>query len=159
LLANDIDTNGDSLTVAGVNSPSAAGGTVGLTNNWIYYAPPAGWTSGDTFTYTVSDGHCETDTGTVVVQVMADNPQPGKFGIGTPAGNAVQLSFTGIADNRYEIDYTDSLVNPVWQVLTTQPTDQFGVCEFSDTSLTNKVARYYRVVPLPATPVESGATH
>jgi hypothetical protein len=46
LLANDTVAQWDSLTVIGVSPNSAAGGTVGLTNNWIYYAPSSGITNG-----------------------------------------------------------------------------------------------------------------
>jgi len=148
LLANDVDTNGDRLTIMSVNPNSTAGGSVGLANNWVYYAPPAGWTNSDSFTYMVSDGLCETAEGTVLVQVTANNPQPAQFGIGTQPSGPVQLSFTGIPGNQYQIQYADSLVNPNWQVLATQAADSYGVCQFTDLSPTNTTARYYRAVPV-----------
>jgi hypothetical protein len=147
LLANDVDTNGDTLTIIGVSSNSAAGGSVGLANNWVYYAPPAGWTDSDSFTYTVSDGLCGTDVGTVLVQVTANNPQPAHFAI-AQANGPMQLSFTGIPGYQYQIQYADNMINPNWQVLTTQPADAFGVCQFADWSPTNTTARYYRAVPV-----------
>jgi hypothetical protein len=148
LLANDVDTNGDNLTIIGVCSNSTAGGSVGLTNNWVYYAPPAGWTNSDLFTYTVSDGLCGTDVGTVLVQVAADSPQPAHFAIGTQTNGPVQLSFTGVPGSQYQLQYADSLVNPNWQVLTTQAADDFGICQFTDSSPINSVSRYYRAVPV-----------
>jgi hypothetical protein len=144
LLANDIDTNGDSLTIIDVSSNSAAGGTVGLTNNWVFYTPPEGWTNGDSFTYTVSDGHCGTAVGTVTVQVVPDNPQPSDFAICNQGNNSLQLTFMGIPGNTYQIQYADCLLNPNWQVLTTQTADEFGLCQFVDSSLTNTSTRYYR---------------
>jgi len=149
LLANDVDTNGDSLTIIEVSSNTAAGGSVLLTNNWIYYAPPAGWTNSDLFTYLVSDGLCESDTGTVLVQVVADDPQPANFAIGTQANGPLQLSFTGIPGNQYQLLYSDSLANPNWQVLAIQSADDFGVCQFTDPSPTNPVARFYRASVSP----------
>jgi len=148
LLANDVDTNGDSLTIIGVNPNSTAGGLVFLANNWIYYAPPSGWTNSDSFTYTVSDGLCETAEGTVWVQVTSDNPQPAHFAIGTQGTGPVQLSFTGIPGSQYQLQYADSLVNPNWQVLATQAADSYGVCQFTDSSPTNTTARYYRAIPV-----------
>jgi hypothetical protein len=146
LLANDTVAEWDALTVIGVSPVSAAGGTVGLTNNWVYYAPPGGSTNNDTFTYMVSDGHCGTGVGTVTVQIKADNPQPLTFAIANPGNGSVQLAFDGIPGFAYRIEYTDSLSSPNWQTLTTQTADGFGVCQFVDGSLTNVPTRYYRAV-------------
>jgi subtilase family serine protease len=146
LLANDTDPDGDSLTIIGVSPNSAAGGTVGLTNNWVYYAPPGGSANGDTFTYIVSDGHCGTDVGTVTVQIKADNPQPLTFAIANPGDGFIRLTFDGIPGYTYWIEYTDDLSNPDWQTLNTETADGFGVCQFVDGSLTNAPARFYRAV-------------
>ena len=146
LLANDTDADGNYLTVIGVSPSSAAGGTVGLTNNWVYYAPPGGSTNGDNFTYIVSDGHCGTDIGTVTVQTKADNPQPLTFAIANPGDGSSQLTFDGIPGYTYRIEYADDLSNPDWQTITTQTADGFGVCQFVDGSLTNTPSRFYRAV-------------
>jgi len=146
LLANDTASDGNHLILIGVNPSSASGGSVGLTNNWIYYAPPANPTNSDTITYLVSDGHCGTGVGTVTVLVKADNPQPLTFAIVNPGGGFTQLSFDGIPGYAYRIEYADDLANPNWQTLTTQTADGFGVCQFADGSLTNTPARYYRAV-------------
>jgi hypothetical protein len=144
LLANDTDPDVDSLSIIGVSPSSAAGGVVGLTNNWIYYAPPGGSTNGDTFTYTVSDGHCGTDVGTVTVQIKADNPQPLTFAIANPGDGSIRLTFDGMPGYTYQIEYTDNLSNPIWQTLTTQTADGFGGCQFVDGPLTNAPVRFYR---------------
>jgi hypothetical protein len=148
LLANDTDPDEDSLTIIGVSPNSAAGGTMGLTNNWVYYSPPGGPANGDTFTYTVSDGHCGTDVGTVTVQIKADNPKPLAFTIANPDDGSMELTFDGMPGYTYRIEYTEDLLNPVWQTLTTQTADGFGVCQFVDGSVTNAPARYYRAVGL-----------
>jgi hypothetical protein len=149
LLANDTDTNGDSLTIIDVSSNSVVGGMVSLTNNWVYYTPPSGWTNSDVFTYTLSDGHCGTDAGTVSVQVTADNPQPTCFAIGATGNGQLQLTFSGIPGSQYQIQYADSLDNPDWQVLTTLTADGFGQCQFADLSLTDTTTRYYRAMYAP----------
>jgi uncharacterized repeat protein (TIGR01451 family) len=69
LLANDSDPNGDSLTVTAVTSPSTRGGTVALSGTSITYTPPAGFVGGDSFNYTISDGHGGSATGLVCVVV------------------------------------------------------------------------------------------
>ena len=146
LLANDTVAEWDSLTIIGVSPNSAAGGTVGLSNNWVFYAPPGGATNGDTFTYTVSDGHCGSDVGTVTVQIKADNPRPLNFAIANPGESSVRLTFDGIPGYNYRLEYTDSLSNPNWQTLGTQTADSLGVCQLADGSLTNAPVRFYRAV-------------
>ena len=149
LLANDTDADGNDLTIIGVSPNSAGSGTVGLTNNWVYYTPPADSTNSstfDTFTYILSDGHCGTDIGAVTVQIRADNPQPVTFAIANPGDGSVRLTFDGIPDYAYRLEYTADLFNPNWQTLATQTADGFGVCQFEDRSLTNAPVRFYRAV-------------
>jgi hypothetical protein len=149
LLANDTDADGNTLSVIWASPNSAGGGTVGLTNNWVYYAPPAGSTNGsayDTFTYVVSDGHCGTDVGAVTVQVRPDNPQPATFAVVNPGDGSIQLTFDGIPGYAYRLEYAEDLSHPNWQTLATQTADGYGVCQFVDWSLTNAPMRFYRAV-------------
>jgi hypothetical protein len=146
LLANDTVAEFNSLTVLAVNPVSAAGGAVGLTNNWVYYAPPAGSTTADTFTYTVSDGHCGQAEGTVTVNIKAANPEPTTFGIAVPGDGSIQLSFDGMPGYNYRVLHSDTLFNPKWQSLGTQPANALGVCQFVDWSPTNAPAHFYRAV-------------
>jgi hypothetical protein len=72
LLANDIDADGDTLTLVGVDAISANGGTV--TDNGdstLTYDPPFPFVGTDSFGYTVSDGTGLTATGTVTVAVVS----------------------------------------------------------------------------------------
>jgi hypothetical protein len=146
LMANDTVAIYDELTVIAVSSNSAAGGNVSLNGPWIYYAPPAGGAASDTFTYTVSDGHCGTATGTVTVQVQPDNPQPLGFAISRMGDGSLQLTFDGIPGQIYHIDYADCLSPPDWQMLTNQTADGFGVVQITDRPVTNAPARFYRAV-------------
>jgi len=76
VLANDTDPEGDSLSVTGVSSLSAHGGSVVRNGTGtVTYTAPVGYSGSDTFTYTVSDGTA-TATGTVTVTVTATNPTP-----------------------------------------------------------------------------------
>jgi hypothetical protein len=152
LVTNDIAAIYDSLTMVGVSSNSAAGGTVTLNAPWIYYSPPAGGAVTDTFTYTVSDGHCGTAVGTVTVQLQPDNPQPVHFTIGRMGDGSLQLTFDGIPGQTYGIDYSDSLSPANWQILTNQTADGFGAIWATDWPLTNIPNRYYRAVGPNAVP-------
>jgi hypothetical protein len=146
LTTNDTVALYDSLTVIEVSSNSAAGGAVSLDGSWIYYAPPVGGATNDSFTYTVSDGHCGSALGTVTVQLQADNPQPSHFAIGRMGDGSLQLTFEGIPGDTYHLEYSDSLSPPNWQVLTNQTADDFGVLQFADWPVTNATGRFYRAV-------------
>jgi hypothetical protein len=74
ILGNDIDVDGDTLTVTDVND-ALKGGTVVLTDGVVTYAPKAGFTGTDSFTYTVSDGTA-TATATANITVTAINIAP-----------------------------------------------------------------------------------
>jgi Zn-dependent metalloprotease len=74
LVGNDSDVDGDALTVTGVSSP--AHGSAVLVGDSVTYAPDADFNGADSFTYTVSDGHGGTATGTVAVTVTAVNDAP-----------------------------------------------------------------------------------
>lgn len=64
---NDSDANGDSLTVTGVGS--ASHGSTSYTGTSVTYTPTSGYTGSDSFTYSISDGHGGTASGTVNVTV------------------------------------------------------------------------------------------
>ena len=76
ILANDDDPDGNDLTIVSVTS--AAHGTVTITGNGTGLAyRPAKWFHGtDQFTYTVDDGHGDTDHATVQVVVDKDVAGP-----------------------------------------------------------------------------------
>ena len=73
VLANDTDSDEDTLTITRYDQSSTKGGTISLVNGKLSYIPAAGFTGTDTFTYTVADGHGGTDEGTVTVTVGEAN--------------------------------------------------------------------------------------
>lgn len=75
VLANDSDPDGDTLAIATVGAP--ANGTATIAGTAITYAPRAGFTGTDTFTYTVRDPSGLTATARVTVTVTAP-PQPNR---------------------------------------------------------------------------------
>lgn len=72
-LANDVDPDGDALTIAGVTPPS--NGSASINGSDILYTPAPGFVGTDNFTYTITDGEF-TDTANVAVTVSAA-PQAG----------------------------------------------------------------------------------
>jgi hypothetical protein len=151
LSVSDLTANGtvamyDVLTLVAVSSNSAAGGSVSLNGPWIYYTPPESGAASDTFTYTVSDGHCGRAVGTVTVQLNTNSPQPLHFGIAKMGDGSLQLAFDGLPGGTYQIQFTESLSSPNWKPLTNQTADGFGVLQFTDWPATNAVGRFYRAV-------------
>ncbi|MEJ5992776.1 Ig-like domain-containing protein, partial [Ramlibacter sp. PS3R-8] len=74
LAGNDIDPDGDTLTVTAVGNP--VGGTVVIVGGNAVFTPDPNFTGAATFEYTVSDGNGGTDTATVTVNVTATNDAP-----------------------------------------------------------------------------------
>jgi VCBS repeat-containing protein len=77
VLANDVDAEGDPLTVTVVDDP--ANGTVALAADGSFgYTPHAGFSGSDTFTYQATDGTNVSNAATVTIEVeaAAENTRP-----------------------------------------------------------------------------------
>ncbi|TKT75043.1 DUF4082 domain-containing protein [Aquamicrobium sp. LC103] len=98
LIANDMDPDGDALTISAVGN--AVNGTVTLntqTGN-VIFTPNAGYIGPASFTYTLSDGRGGTDQATVSLNVQQGpegvslfNPTDGPTGPGSNDNNALEL--------------------------------------------------------------------
>jgi hypothetical protein len=75
VLANDSDSDGDTLTITGSTMPTH--GTASCTATQCQYTPANGFTGTDSFQYTISDGHGGVATATVTVTVSAIVPALG----------------------------------------------------------------------------------
>lgn len=73
LLANDVDVDGDALTV---DLGTPANGTVVFDGTGFLYTPDPNFSGTDSFTYTIDDGNGGQDTGEVTVTVAAVNDAP-----------------------------------------------------------------------------------
>ena len=147
LVANDTDADGDGLSVIGVSPFSNLGGNVSLRGNWVFYAPPAGNTNADSFSYTVSDGHCGgTTVGSVAVQTRIDTSPSGSFFVENAGNGSLRLTFVGLPNQTYRLQYTQDLANSNWQDLGSWTCDTYGSFELIDTPPANSPARYYRTV-------------
>jgi hypothetical protein len=150
LALNDVDLDGDSLTVVGVSN-SVQGGTVTLTSGQVTYTPHVGFTGSDRFLYVISDGHGGTALGTVTAAVDASVPVSLNI-ISGPAmvgGNFV-VSFAGIPGLTYTIEAASDLSGPWTKVanMTAPTTDQglgVGVFQFTE-PVNGNSTRFYRTV-------------
>jgi large repetitive protein len=75
VLKNDVDPNGDPLTVLSKTAPAHGTLTMDSTGQFTY-TPQANFVGTDSFNYTVSDGRGGTDTATVTITVTAVNNPP-----------------------------------------------------------------------------------
>jgi myo-inositol-hexaphosphate 3-phosphohydrolase len=69
VLANDIDPNGDAITISGIAQQPAHGSATINPDGTITYAPAASYLGDDSFSYTISDGQGSTDAAVVNVTV------------------------------------------------------------------------------------------
>ena len=74
VLANDIDADGDALSIG--SATQAGNGSVAVGSGQISYTPVAGFTGGDTFSYTIDDNNGGSDSATVMVSVSAGDLPP-----------------------------------------------------------------------------------
>ena len=74
VLANDTDAEQDTLTITDLNQ--GLNGTAAISGDSVTYTHDGSQTTGDSFTYTISDGNGGTDTGTLTVTVTNVNDPP-----------------------------------------------------------------------------------
>jgi VCBS repeat-containing protein len=72
LIANDVDADGDALSIMSVGN--AVNGTVALQDGQVTFTPMAGFSGPASYSYTVSDGKGGTSVATVQVDVSATPP-------------------------------------------------------------------------------------
>ncbi|WP_018388915.1 cadherin-like domain-containing protein [Ancylobacter sp. FA202] len=111
LLANDRDTDNDTLSIVSVQE--ATHGTVALVDGKVVFTPASGFTGAASFSYTVSDGKGGQDKATVTVAVRAQpNRAPvaaNDSGFSTKAGIAATLAAALLLANDTDAD-ADTLV-------------------------------------------------
>ena len=110
LLANDVDIDGDTLTVTAVGN--AIGGMVALANGQVTFTPSANFNGPASFSYTVSDGNGGSDTATVSLTVTAVNDAPvanDDAGTATEQGTSPGTAATGnVLANDTDVDTPDT---------------------------------------------------
>jgi hypothetical protein len=72
ILTGDLDADGDTLSVSGVDTTGLAGTLVQNTNGSLHFTPTAGFSGTTGYTYQVSDGNGGFDTGSVTFEVVPE---------------------------------------------------------------------------------------
>lgn len=145
LLANASDADGDPLNI-NLGPASANGGTVTVSGGWVFYAPAAGFTNADSFTYTITDGHGGSAVGTVTVAIEVDT-DPGQNLVVTDLGNgSFLIDGSGIPGRTYRLQSADTLSPADWQDVAggSVTADSTGRFEYTDSP--GAGPRYYRTV-------------
>ena len=147
LLANDSDADSDPLSIV-VTGSSANGGTITVSGNWVFYTPASGFTSADSFTYTLTDGHGGSVTGTVTVAIKVDNDPAQNLFITQLGDGRFSIQGGGIPGRTYRLQYSASLAPANWQDLAgaTVTPDATGWFTYTDTPPGGTTERYYRTV-------------
>src|SRR6266705_5864899 len=106
VLNNDSDVDGDTVMVTGVTQ--GAHGSVSITGGGtgVSYTPAANFFGNDTFTYTIGDGHGNSDTATVQVTVnnVNDPPVANNDSYVTSSNTTLNVSAPGVLSNDTDID-------------------------------------------------------
>jgi len=144
LLACGHDSDNDALALSSVASSSAAGGFVSSVGKWFHYAPPAGYTNADSFSFVIADAYGAQSSGAVSISIQSDtNQSQNQTSITTANGSSI-VRFQGVPCRAYTIQFTESLSTPSWQSLGSSTADALGQFQFTDTPATNSPLRYYR---------------
>jgi subtilisin-like proprotein convertase family protein len=144
---NFSDADGDPLIPQNISSTTAEGGTITVTEGWVFYTPPSGFVGADSFTYTLQDIFGLTATATVqTVPSVGSGDPSANLTIVNLGGGTYRIVFSGIPWQIYTIQYTESLEQPNWQSITNMTADSEGVFEYDDTLPQGTQSRYYRSV-------------
>jgi hypothetical protein len=84
--------------------------------------------------------------GAVTVRVTSDNSQFSNFRIENLGDGSFRLSFAGIPGRTYRVQYSDTVVNPIWHDLATNTADPLGQYEYVDRPPPEAASRFYRSV-------------
>ncbi len=105
VLANDLDIDGDALTVISNTSPAHGGVTVNA-NGSFSYTPDLNYHGPDSFDYTASDGAGGNDTATVIITVnpVNDAPEAADDIYSTDEDTTLTVAAPGVLSNDSDVD-------------------------------------------------------
>jgi hypothetical protein len=125
-----------------VSPTSASNAAVTMSGGWIFYAPLAGFTNADSFTFTVTDNYGGSATATVTVAIQVDNGQSQNLVITALGNNQFLISGSGIPGYTYRLQCSDTSGPFAWQDLVSKTADSTGKFQYTDTTASE--TRYYR---------------
>jgi len=152
------DPDGDQIAFVSIQNPSAQNGSVSNGVAWLYYQPPLNFIGSDSFNFMVRDSEGDSATGTILAQITAvpapaNAPTLNLIGLTfVPSTTAATLTFGGLPDSTYEVQYTDSMIPPIiWANLGSANVTN-GVFQIVDPTAGSVSQRYYRTLYLSSTP-------
>ena len=140
VLANDSDPDGEPLTIQSVGQP-ANGGVANNGDGTLTYAPAAGFSGTDRFTYTIADPGGLTDTADVTVTVNPKCPP-------TPTGSFAD-DFEPAAEAGWQMVTAENVLgpaSPTWAVVSDSQAHSPSRSFFSDAT-TIEVKDDYLIAP------------
>jgi hypothetical protein len=144
LLNNDLDPDGDAVSIVQVDSASANGGVVARTADYIIYTAPIDSTNADSFHYLISDSLGATATGLVMVGLCANDYPPASLSVSNTLDRALAIFGQGFPSGAYRLQSTPNLEKPDWLGMGATVADARGMFWFLDTNLVAQ--RFYRCV-------------
>jgi len=145
VLGEASDSDNNTLTLTSVSANSTNGGTVTLTETNIIYTPVPNFAGADSFTYTISDGHTGTASGSVLILVLSENDASlNQVGQPTATNGTVVVRFAGIPGLTYSVQRSSDQVS--WTAAGTYLVPATGVAEFTDSTPAAQPPYYYRTV-------------
>jgi len=145
LLADDSGPNSGVLTLISTDSTSTNGGSVAVSENWIFYTPLPGFTNSDAFSYVFADTEGVQANGTNSITVPVDLAQSQNIvAVQDIGNNGSIIQFQAIPGRTYTVQYTQNLQTPVWQTLGTSTANATGAFAFTNTPGGGMPAGFYR---------------
>jgi len=128
-----------------VSANSTNGGTVTLTETNIIYTPVSNFAGADAFTYTISDGHSGTASGSVLILVLSESDASlNQVGQPTATNGTVVVRFAGIPGLTYSVQRSSD--QSTWSSAGTYVVPETGIAEFTDSTPAAQPPYYYRTV-------------
>ena len=150
LLKNDVDPDGDPISLMAVDAAGLQGGTVVSNATDLVYTPPADFHGLDHFTYAIGDDRGGLTVGTVEVPVLLPDEisldeAPHSWGL---QADPSSLGIMGVPGNSYRLLATDVITNAMtaWVPIETNTLPPGGFTRFYDNDATNHPIRFYRAV-------------
>ena len=146
LLLNDVDPDGDTLSLTLPSGTTAQGGAVALVGGRVEYVSPPGYDGPDSFTYTAHDGFGGSAVATVRVNVRSYNRQASNLVSLTPGPDGCHGRMVGVPGRTYRIEVSADL--ETWAPL--PGGDEFtagldGMFDFVDSGAAGEPCRFYRL--------------
>jgi hypothetical protein len=144
------DPDGDLLELISFDATTTAGASVRKDGGWLLYQPSPGNNSPDSFSFTISDNLGAMAGGTIFISVQDDENSPTQNLTGVVIHeDHVIVHFAGIPGIEYQVQFTTSLNNPQWQVLSAVTAGQNGRFELRDARSPDQM-RFYRALFIPS---------